>query len=1065
MHLPCLLSSFLLFFTILGQNLSFSVSAINEVQSLLEFKKGIDPDPDGLVSNSWDRSSIESNGCPKSWLGIFCEEDSGFVTAIVLDGLGLTGDLKFVTLNGLKMLKNLSLSGNNFTGRIVPLIGTLTSLQYLDLSGNKFYGPVPAKVMELWGLGYMNLSSNNFTGGFPTGIRNLQQLKALDLHSNGFWGDVGNLLSELRNPEYVDFSSNLFTGGLLMGSQNLSSLANTVRHLNMSFNRLNGEFFSNESIGLFRNLEVLDLGLNQLTGMLPSFGMLPALRVLRLSSNRFHGSIPFEFFGSSMPLSVLDLSGNGFSGVVQNINSTTLKVLNLSSNALSGSLPSTLGSCMVVDLSKNAISGDISAIQSWGDILETIDLHSNALSGSFPENTSQFVNLASINTRNNSLEGIIPPELGSYPKLTTIDLSLNKLKGPIPSSLFTSLTLTSLHLSGNQFTGTIPLQNSHSVQSLVVSSDSPLESLDLSDNSFTGDLPPEIGNMETLKLLKLGKNSLSGRIPVEIAKLNLLEHLDLSVNKFEGNIPDSFPSSLHIFNVSYNNLSGVVPENLRGFPNSSFFPGNRFLIISDLPSSPNNAGGVIVDNRQHRHMKSGLIVAIILGSFGAITMIIFVLVAYYRMQLQEHHGGDGFSGQTTGRDVTMRRFTRPTLFKFRKNSDPPPTSLSFSNDHLLTSDSRSMPRQKESATEIAECGFSDVREGSSGSMMSNVPDNCPLTTGWKSSPGSPLSSAPHFTDSFISEQPATLNVYSPDRLAGELFFLDGSLRFTAEELSRAPAEVLGRSSHGTLYKATLDSGRMLTVKWLRVGLVKRKKEFSKEAKRIGSIRHPNIVSLRAYYWGPREQERLILADYINGESLALHLYESTPRRYPLLSFSQRLKIAVDVARCLYYLHHDKGLPHGNLKPTNILLAGPDLTAQLADYGLHRLMTPVGTAEQILNLGALGYRAPELATSSKPFPSLKADVYAFGVILMEMLTRRSAGDIISGQSGAVDLTDWVRLCSNEGRGIDCFDREIAGLEESPKAMDELLAVSLRCTLPVNERPHIRTVFEDLCSITV
>lgn len=192
--------------------------------------------------------------------------------------------------------------------------------------------------------------------------------------------------------------------------------------------------------------------------------------------------------------------------------------------------------------------------------------------------------------------------------------------------------------------------------------------------------------------------------------------------------------------------------------------------------------------------------------------------------------------------------------------------------------------------------------------------------------------------------------------------------------------------------------------------------------------------------------------------------ESTPRRYSPLSFSQRIRVAVDVARCLLYLH-DRGLPHGNLKPTNIVLAGPDFNARLTDYGLHRLMTPAGIAEQILNLGALGYRAPELATASKPVPSFKADVYALGVVLMELLTRKSAGDIISGQSGAVDLTDWVRLCEREGRVRDCIDRDIAGGEESNKEMDELLAISLRCILPVNERPNIRQVFDDLCSISV
>lgn len=91
-------------------------------------------------------------------------------------------------------------------------------------------------------------------------------------------------------------------------------------------------------------------------------------------------------------------------------------------------------------------------------------------------------------------------------------------------------------------------------------------------------------------------------------------------------------------------------------------------------------------------------------------------------------------------------------------------------------------------------------------------------------------------------------------------------------LSRAPAKVLGRSSHGTSYKATLDNGHVLTVKWLREGLAKHKKEFAREAKKFGNIRHPNLVSLRGYYWGPREHEKLTLSNYVSTESLANHLY-------------------------------------------------------------------------------------------------------------------------------------------------------------------------------------------------
>ncbi|XP_028102151.1 probable inactive receptor kinase At5g10020 [Camellia sinensis] len=1038
----------------------FVSSSQDELRSLLEFKKGIRVDPLGKVLNSWNQSSAaaDPNSCPHSFYGVVCA-DSGNVTAILLDGLGLAGDLKFFTLNGLKMLRNLSLSGNFFTGRLVPALGFMYTLQYLDLSGNLFYGPIPARMNDLWGLNYLNLSSNNFAGVFPSGIRNLQQLYVLDLHSNQLRGDIQDLFSELRNVEFVDLSYNMFYGSLSMDLYNISSLANTVQHLNLSHNDLGGGFFKDEAIQLFRNLEVLDLGHNHINGQLPSFGSLPNLQVLRLGNNRLFGLIPEELLEDLIRLKELDLSGNGFSGPIHVINSTTLSILNLSSNVLSGSLPSSVGGCRIVDLSRNVLTGDISVMQSWEATLDILDVSSNELSGSIPNLTSQFLSLTTLNIKNNSLEGTLPPVLGNFQRLSAVDLSLNKLDGPIPPSFFTSMTLTNLNLSGNHFTGPIPLQSSRAIGLLVLPSYPQMESLDLSDNFLTSTLPSDISNLGRLKFLNLAKNGLSGPIPNELSKLGGLEYLDLSSNNFNSNIPDNLPSSLKVFNVSHNNLSGPVPENLRNFPNTSFYPGNSFLFF---PNGKPPMQGDDQGRGKHHRSKSSIRVGIIFASVGAAVMIAFVLYAYHRAQLQDFRIRSGFSGQTTERDVKLGRLSRPSLFKFHPNVEPPPTSLGFSNDHLLTSNSRTLSGPTELGTEIVEHVLPEGGAAPSTSLNPIVPDTHPTVSGRKSSPGSPVSSSPRFIDAI--EQPVTLDVNSPDRLAGELFFLDVSLAFTAEELSRAPAEILGRSSHGTLYKATLDSGHMLTVKWMRVGLVKHKKEFAKEVKKIGSMRHPNIVPLRAYYWGPREQERLILADYVRGDNLALHLYETTPRRYSPLSFSQRLKVAIDIARCLTYLH-DSGLPHGNLKPTNVLLEGSDLNAHLTDYSLHRLMTPAGIAEQILNLGALGYRAPELATAAKPVPSFKADVYAFGVILMELLTRRSAGDIISGQSGAVDLTDWVRLCDHEGRGMDCIDRDIASGEEHSRAMDELLAISLRCILPVNERPNIRLVFDNLCSISV
>lgn len=130
------------------------------------------------------------------------------------------------------------------------------------------------------------------------------------------------------------------------------------------------------------------------------------------------------------------------------------------------------------------------------------------------------------------------------------------------------------------------------------------------------------------------------------------------------------------------------------------------------------------------------------------------------------------------------------------------------------------------------------------------------------------------------------------------------------------------------------------------------------------------------------------------------------------------------------------------------------------------MTQAGTIEQILDAGILGYRAPELAATKKPMPSFKSDVYAFGVILLELLTGRCAGDVISAEQGIVDLTDWVKVQVSGGHGSDCFDTSLKQEMTNPaaeKGMKEVLGIALRCISSVSERPGIKTIYEDLSSI--
>ena len=183
-----------------------------------------------------------------------------------------------------------------------------------------------------------------------------------------------------------------------------------------------------------------------------------------------------------------------------------------------------------------------------------------------------------------------------------------------------------------------------------------------------------------------------------------------------------------------------------------------------------------------------------------------------------------------------------------------------------------------------------------------------------------------------------------------------------------------------------------------------------------------------------------------------------------MSWAQRLKIAVDVARGLNYLHFDRAIPHGNLKATNVLLDGLELNARVADYCLHRLMNQAGTMEQVLDAAALGYRAPELAAVKKPIPSFKSDVYAFGVILVEIFTGKCAGDV-EEEDGA-DVVDWLQQLVADGRRKECFDVALAVEMASPavaKAAEEVLDIALRCLRPSSERPGIKSVYEDLSSI--
>ncbi|XP_038688935.1 LRR receptor-like serine/threonine-protein kinase GHR1 [Tripterygium wilfordii] len=1038
-----------------------------DIMALLEFKKGIKHDPTGFVLDSWNEESIDFDGCPSSWNGIVC--NGGNVAGVVLDNQGLSADVDLSVFSNLTMLvklsmannsimgkipdnigdfkslqfldlcnnlfsdllplgigklerlQNMSLAGNNFSGSVPDSISGLLSVQSLDLSRNSLSGSLPVSLTKLNNLVYLNLSSNGFTKRIPKGFELISKLQVFDLHANVLNGHLDGEFFLLSNASHVDLSGNMLESSTSL--KLLPGISESIKHLDLSHNQLTGSLISAGELQLFENLKVLDLSYNQLSGELPGFNFVYELQVLKLSNNKFSGFIPNNLLkGDSLLLTELDLSANNLSGAISMIMSTTLHTLNLSSNSLTGELPLLTGSCVVLDLSDNQFTGNLTRTMKWENV-EHLDLSQNQLTGSIPEVSAQFLRLYYLNLSHNSLSGSIPEVVDQYPKLRVLDLSSNKLDGSILTGLLASPTLQELHLEYNLLSGAVEFSAPSIKTSLLV--------LDLSHNRLNGYFPDQFGSLTGLQVLNLAGNNFSGSIPTSMSDMNLLSALDLSQNHFAGPLPNNFPSSLSGFNVSYNDLSGVVPENLRKFPSSSFYPGNTGL---RLPSGPPGSSNSPAENLKRKPFNTVVEVIVIVSCVVAAIILILLAIFVHYIRLSRRSQPEHVTSKGTHR--------RSAANSSGLGGTQSGAALVVSAEDLVAS-----------------------RKGSS-SVIISPDEKLAAVTGFSPSKNSNLSWSPGSGDSLTTETFARLDVRSPDPLVGELHFLDDTITLTPEELSRAPAEVLGRSSQGTSYKATLDNGLFLTVKWLREGVARQKKEFAKEAKKFANIRHPNVVGLRGYYWGPSHHEKLILSDYISPGSLASFLYDRPGRKGPPLTWTLRLKIAVDVARGLNYLHFDRAVPLGNLKATNILLEGPDLNARVADYCLHRLLTQVGTIEQILDAGVLGYRAPELAAAKKPLPSFKSDVYAFGVILLELLTGRCAGDVISGAEGRVDLTDWVRLRVAEGRGSECFDAALMADMQNPaveKGMKEVLGIALRCIRSVSERPGIKTIYEDLSSI--
>lgn len=272
--------------------------------------------------------------------------------------------------------------------------------------------------------------------------------------------------------------------------------------------------------------------------------------------------------------------------------------------------------------------------------------------------------------------------------------------------------------------------------------------------------------------------------------------------------------------------------------------------------------------------------------------------------------------------------------------------------------------------------------------------------------------------------------------------------------------LIGEGSYGRVYHGVLKNGQAAAIKKLDSSK-QPDQEFLAQVSMVSRLKHDNVVELVGYCVDGNL--RVLAYEYASNGSLhdILHGRKGVKGAQPgpVLSWAQRVKIAVGAARGLEYLH-EKAQPHiihRDIKSSNVLIFDDDV-GKVADFDLSNQAPDMAARLHSTRvLGTFGYHAPEYAMTGQL--SSKSDVYSFGVVLLELLTGRKPVDHTLPR-GQQSLVTWATPKLSEDKVKQCIDARLGG-EYPPKAVAKMAAVAALCVqYEADFRPNMSIVVKAL-----